>query len=76
MADLVTLTFKATQERANDILREMGRHDVTRTHIILTALDALLPLAEECPAILHADRKRLEEVMRKVGKILVTLGYF
>ena len=73
MPDPISLTFKVSPEFNLKICEEMGIHDLNRSDFVRQCIRVASPLLRECPALLAADDKRIEEIMRKGGKILVTL---
>ena len=73
MADLIPLSFKATQDFSDWLSHEYGYHDMSRSDFLRTSLRVAAPLLRECPELLQADDKRIADAMKKVGKMLEIL---
>lgn len=73
VADLVPLTFKASQEFSEWLSREYGYHDMSRSDFVRQCIRVAAPLLREAPALFTADDKRIADAMEKVGKTLVIL---
>ena len=73
MADLLPITFKATQEFSDWMCVQSGELVLSRSEFIRQSLRVAAHLLRAYPALLTADDKRIADVMNKVGKILVIL---
>lgn len=73
MADLIPISFKATEEFSEWMCRQYGDLDLSRSEFIRQCTRIAAPLLKEHPELLLADDRRIGEAMKKVGKILVIL---
>jgi len=73
MPDLVPLTFKVSEDFSAWLAGEYGKHDVSRSDFVRACIRIAAPLINEVPEMLEADDRRIADLMRKVGKILVIL---
>lgn len=73
MADLVSLTFKLTEEQAAAICRKAGELDISRSELLRQGADFWLAILKEHPSLIGCDRERLTKMARRVGKIVAIL---
>ena len=73
MADLIPISFKATEEFSEWMCRQYGDLDLSRSEVIRQCTRIAAPLLKDHPELLLADDRRIGEAMKKVGKILVIL---
>ncbi len=73
MADLLSLTFKLTQEQYDSIIRAAGELDVTRSELLRKGIEFWLATLMEAPSLVEYDRERLTRLAAKVGKIIAVL---
>lgn len=76
MPDAIPLTFKASPELDRKICGEMGFHDLNRSDFVRQCIRGHSRLLRVCPELLKYDDQRLDELMEKVGKIVVILENF
>ena len=73
MADLIPVTFKATEECSDWMCRQYGDPDVSRSEFIRQCVRIAAPLLKERPELLQADDQRMAKYMPAVGNFLEIL---
>ena len=73
MADLIPVTFKATEECSDWMCRQYGDPDVSRSEFIRQCVRIAAPLLKERPELLQADDQRMAKYMPAVGNSLEIL---
>lgn len=76
MADLIPVTFKATEECSDWMCRQYGDPDVSRSEFIRQCVRIAAPLLKERPELLQADDQRIAKYMPAVGNFLEILDKF
>ncbi len=76
MADLIPVTFKATEECSDWMCRQYGDPDVSRSEFIRQCVRIAAPLLKERPELLQADDQRMAKYMPAVGNFLEILDKF
>ena len=76
MADLIPVTFKATEECSDWMCRQYGDPDVSRSEFIRQCVRIAAPLLTERPELLQADDQRMAKYMPAVGNFLEILDKF
>ena len=76
MADLIPVTFKATEECSDWMCRQYGDPDVSRSEFIRQCVRIAAPLLKDRPELLQADDQRMAKYMPAVGNFLEILDKF
>lgn len=76
MADLIPVTFKATEECSDWMCRQYGDPDVSRSEFIRQCVRIAAPLLKERPELLQADDQRIAKYMPAVGNFFEILDKF
>ena len=76
MADLIPITFKATEEFSDWMCRQYGDLDVSRWEFIRQCVRIAAPLLKKRPELLQADDQRIAKYMPAVGNFLEILDKF
>lgn len=73
MADLIPITFKASEEFSDWMCRQYGELDLSRSEFIRQCVRIAAPLLKERPELLQADDQRIAKYMPAVGNFLEIL---
>lgn len=73
MADLLSLTFKLTEEQSGAICRKAGELDVSRSELLRKGATLWLAILKDQPSLVNYDEERLTKLAGKIGKIVAVL---